>query len=609
RQAPVPGVDTLVGLLINTVPARLAWRPEQPLGEVLARFQESQAELLDHQHLGPAEIRRAVGRGELFDALVVVENLPDGGERGDPAGRIRITDSRVRDSVHYPLALTVLPGARLRLQLDHDRSRLDDRAAELFTRRLRALCAQLVADPALPVARVGRGAASGALSGAVRPLPDTTVHAAFTAQARRTPDATALRHDGHGTGFAELDVLAASLARRLAAEGAGPEAVVAVAVPRSAGEVVAWLGVLKAGAVCLPVDPAAPAERVRHMLADSGARILVATAEVRDALPAAAGVRTVLVDVDGAVVGASVHGPRALPDTDPDSAPYLMYTSGSTGRPKGVVVTHRALAGQLAWTAERFGFGPHDRVLHQYAAGFDPSLQEVFVPLLTGGTVVIARPDGHRDPAYLISLIRSERVTTLDLVPSLYTALLAEEVPPGGDGPWWSGLRRAFSGGEALTVPAGRRWRERTGVPLFNVYGPTEAVIQVTGWEAGPDPLPGGGTAATVPIGRPVWNTRLYLLDRHLRHVAAGEAGQLYIAGAQLARGYHARPALTAERFVADPFGAPGERMYRTGDLVQSTADGVLTYLGRTDHQVKIRGNRVELGEVEARLRAENTVG
>ncbi|MFD9536444.1 amino acid adenylation domain-containing protein [Streptomyces sp. NPDC060010] len=609
RQAPVPGVDTLVGLLINTVPARLAWRPEQPLGEVLARFQESQAELLDHQHLGPAEIRRAVGRGELFDALVVVENLPDRGERGDPAGRIRITDSRVRDSVHYPLALTVLPGARLRLQLDHDRSRLDDRAAELFTRRLRALCAQLVADPALPVARVGRGAASGALSGAVRPLPDTTVHAAFTAQARRTPDATALRHDGHGTGFAELDVLAASLARRLAAEGAGPEAVVAVAVPRSAGEVVAWLGVLKAGAVCLPVDPGAPAERVRHMLADSGARILVTTAEVRDALPAAAGVRTVLVDVDGAVVGASVHGPRTLPDTDPDSAAYLMYTSGSTGRPKGVVVTHRALAGQLAWTAERFGFGPHDRVLHQYAAGFDPSLQEVFVPLLTGGTVVIARPDGHRDPAYLISLIRSERVTTLDLVPSLYTALLAEEVPPGGDGPWWSGLRRAFSGGEALTVPAARRWRERTGVPLFNVYGPTEAVIQVTGWEAGPDPLPGGGTAATVPIGRPVWNTRLYLLDRHLRHVAAGEAGELYIAGAQLARGYHARPALTAERFVADPFGAPGERMYRTGDLVQSTADGVLTYLGRTDHQVKIRGNRVELGEVEARLRAENTVG
>ncbi|QEU77651.1 non-ribosomal peptide synthetase [Streptomyces subrutilus] len=610
RQAPVRGVDTLVGLLINTVPARLSWRPEQPLAEVLAGFQERQAELLDHQHLGLADIQRAAGRSELFDALVVVENLPGGGDPTDPAGLIRIAGSEVRDAVHYPLALTVLPGDRLRLQLDHDRTRLDDGAAERFTGRLRELLGQLASGPGLPVGRIGRSAADGLLAGAERPVADTTVHGAFAAQVRRTPDATALRHEGGRTGYAELDARAEALAHRLVAEGAGPEAVVAVAVPRSAAEAVALLGVLKAGAVCLPVDPALPGDRVRHMLADSGARLLVTTGPARESLPAADGVRTVLLEDDGTVLGASVRGLHALPEADPDAAAYLMYTSGSTGLPKGVVVTHRALAGQLAWTAHRFGFGPDDRVLHQYAAGFDPSLQELFVPLLTGASVVIARPDGHRDPAYLTGLIRAERVTTLDLVPSLYTALLAEdEVPEGADGPWWARLRRAFSGGEALTVPLARRWRERTGVPLFNVYGPTEAVIQVTGWEAVPEPPAGAGAAGTVPIGRPVWNTRLHVLDRYLRPVAAGEPGELYVAGAQLARGYHARRALTAERFVADPFGGPGERMYRTGDLVQFNADGVLTYLGRTDHQVKIRGNRVELGEVEARLRSESAVG
>ncbi|MET7530313.1 amino acid adenylation domain-containing protein [Streptomyces goshikiensis] len=610
RQAPVPGIATLVGLLINTVPARLAWRPEQSLAQVLARFQEGQAELMEHQHLGLADIRRAAGGGELFDALVVVENLPDGGERSDPAGLIRITGSRVRDAVHYPLALTVLPGERLRLQLDHDRSRLDDRAARRFTDRLRALLGQLAADPAVPVARIGRGPAQDLLAGARRPLPGATVYGAFAAQARRTPDAVALRHGGGDTRYAELARRAEALAHRLAAEGAGPESVVAVMVPRSAAEVVALLGVLGAGAVCLPVDPGLPPERIRYVLADSGARLLVTTADAGAAPPAAEGPRTVLLAADGTAAGASAAAPRALPAADPDGAAYLMYTSGSTGRPKGVVVSHRALASQLAWTAAEFGFGPQDRVLHQYAAGFDPSLQEVLVPLLTGGTVVIAEPDGHRDPAYLTALIRAERVTTVDLVPSLYTALLAEEDTASGEAaPWWSTLRRAFSGGEALPVPLARCWRERTGVPLFNVYGPTEAVIQVTGWAAGPDPLPGSGAAGTVPIGRPVWNTRLYVLDRYLRPVAAGEPGELYVAGAQLARGYHARHALTAERFVADPFGGPGERMYRTGDLVQFSADGVLTYLGRTDHQVKIRGNRVELGEVEARLRSEPAVG
>ncbi|GAB2728292.1 amino acid adenylation domain-containing protein [Streptomyces bullii] len=603
RQAAVEGVETLVGLLINTLPARLRWRPEQSLVDVLARFQDEQAELLDHQHVGLADIQRAVGHGELFEALVVVENLPDAGEPCDPAGQIRVTGSTVRDAVHYPLALTVLPGERLRLRLDHDSARLDAAAARRFADRLRAVLGEFTADPLRPVARLGtlpaheERAARDLLTGADRTPADDTVHGAFARQARRMPDATALVHEAGRTTYAELDARAEALAHRLLARGVTPESVVAVAVPRSAETPVALLGVLKAGAAYLPVDVDYPADRVRYMLADSGARTVVVTEESLARLPVLDGVAPVVL---GPEETAAPDAPVAVP-VHPDSAAYVMYTSGSTGRPKGVVVTHRAVVGQLTWTAEQFGYGPDERVLHQYSTSFDPSVLELFTPLLTGGTVVVARPDGHRDPAYLIDLIRRERVTGIDLVPSLYGALLAED----DAGEWWATLRRAFSGGEALPVPLARRWQECTGVPLVNVYGPTEAVIQVTSWEAGAAPRETG----TVPIGRPVWNTRLYVLDRHLRPVAAGEPGELYIAGAQLARGYHGRTALTAERFVADPFGHPGERMYRTGDMVQFSGDGVLTYLGRTDHQVKIRGNRVELGEIEARLREQPAVG
>ncbi|MEV7615019.1 amino acid adenylation domain-containing protein [Streptomyces sp. NPDC089799] len=627
RQAPVAGIETLVGLLINTVPARLAWTPEQPLASVLARFQEQQADLLEHQHLGLAEIQRAAGRTDLFDALVVVENLPGTGELTDPAGTLRITDSRISDGVHYPLALTVLPGQRLTLRLEHDRSRLDDRAARGFADRLRAVLDRLTADPELPVGRLplapaGRlPALPAGLTGepgaaaASRPA----VHELIAAQAARTPGATAVVTEDGTTDHAALDARAEALARRLTALGAGPETVVAVAVPRSAESLVALLGVWKAGAAWLPVDVDHPADRVRHMLTDSGARLVVVTDDSRLRLPTGTGAEPVPIGPGHEERLPADAAP--LPAVRPDSAAYVMYTSGSTGVPKGVVVPHGALAAQLTWTARHFGFGPDDRVLHQYSTGFDPALQEMFVPLLTGGTVVVARPDGHRDPAYLTGLIRAERVTTVDLVPSVYGALLAEEAGeaaapatdgtgtdgPATDGPWWRTLRRAFSGGEALPARLARRWHEATGVPLHNVYGPTEAVIQVTSHRA--DPAGAGGTGGTVPIGRAVGGTRLYVLDRYLRHVAAGEPGELYIAGGQLARAYHGRAALTAERFTADPFGGPGERMYRTGDMVQFSGDGALTYLGRTDHQVKIRGNRVELGEIEARLRDEPAVG
>ncbi|OJF15837.1 non-ribosomal peptide synthetase [Couchioplanes caeruleus] len=601
RHADVDGVQSLVGLLINTLPVRLRWRAEEPLADVLARFQDEQSALMEHQHLGLADIQRLVGWGELFDTLVVVENLPSAGDLRDETG-VELAGVEVRDATHYPVALTVLPGERMELRLDHDPDRIDAAAADRLAAALVRLLETVIDDPDRPVGRLDlasdadRDAMASELAGAHHEVPAITLAAAVTARARRNPDATAVISADERLSYADLDAAADAVARRLRERGAAPERIVAVAVPRSARLPVALLGVMKTGAAYLPLDLDHPAERIAFMLADSGARTVVTTPEASALLPRLDGVEPLILDGAEPAGGVTTAAFDADP-AGPEHPAYLLYTSGSTGRPKGVLVPHRAVVSQLTWACEQFGYRADDRVLHQYSATFDPSVLEIFAPLLAGAAVVIAKPDGHRDPAYLAELIRRERVTTVDLVPSMYAALLQATEGSGADG-WAAGLRRAFSGGEALGGGLARRWRDRTGVPMINVYGPTEATVQVTSWEYD------GAVDAGVPIGLPAWNTRLYVLDPYLRPVPAGASGELYIAGSQLARGYHGRSGLTAERFVADPFGAPGERMYRTGDLVRWRTDGAVEYLGRSDHQVKIRGNRVELGEIENRLAA-----
>ncbi|MFF7192089.1 amino acid adenylation domain-containing protein, partial [Streptomyces sp. NPDC008222] len=270
---------------------------------------------------------------------------------------------------------------------------------------------------------------------------------------------------------------------------------------------------------------------------------------------------------------------------------YVIYTSGSTGRPKGVVVEHRGIVNRLLWMQDRFGLVADDRVLQKTPSGFDVSVWEFFWPLITGAGLVVARPGGHRDPAYVARLIVRERVTTVHFVPSMLQVFLQEP-----EAARCGGLRRVVCSGEALPPEVVGRFRQVLDVPLFNLYGPTEASVDVSWWECR---TPAG---TTVPVGRPVWNTRLYVLDAGLSPVPVGVPGELYISGVQLARGYHDRPGLTAERFVADPFGTPGSRMYRTGDLVRWNTAGEIEYLGRVDDQVKVRGFRIELGEIESVL-------
>ncbi|SEP51282.1 non-ribosomal peptide synthetase, partial [Amycolatopsis saalfeldensis] len=609
RDARVPGIEEAVGLYINTLPVRVRWSGGDTVAGLLRRLQDEQAALLDHQHLGLAELQRLAGAGtdlsstdELFDTLVVLENYP---RESEGAAGLRVTGVEVADAVHYPVALIATPGDTLEFSLKFDAARTPGDTLEFSLKfdaaRVDARTAEQLAERFVRVLDAFAAAPDGLLSGVdlvssaelerlgelnatAVAVPERTLIAAFADQVAKTPDATAVVFEGESLSYVELEARAGSLARRLRAQGARPGQIVAVAVPRSVELMVALLGVLKSGAAYLPLDLDYPAERLEYMLTASGAGLVVTGPDTR--LPDG----LVRVPVDGPDV-AEVPGVAARPD----DAAYLIYTSGSTGRPKGVLVSHRSIVNRLAWMQHEYRLDAGDRVLQKTPSSFDVSVWEFFWALTEGATVVFARPDGHRDPAYLAQVIRDERITTLHFVPSMLGAFLSvDEVAENRS--WAESLRRVFASGEGLPGDVAARWRSLTGVPLHNLYGPTEAAVDVSFFTFR------GGPERTVPIGRPVWNTRLHVLDTCLRPVPDGVAGELYLAGVQLARGYHGQPGLTAERFVADPFDEPGSRLYRTGDLVRRRADGEVEYLGRTDRQVKIRGNRIEPGEIEAVL-------
>jgi amino acid adenylation domain-containing protein len=409
-------------------------------------------------------------------------------------------------------------------------------------------------------------------------------------QAARTPEATALVFEGESLTYRELHRRADGLVNLLVGRGVGPGVLTGVCADRSLELVIALLGVLKAGGAYVPLDPDYPADRLAYMVADSAAPVVLTQTHYRSLFDA----ETIcLDDIDLPACPATAPEPK----TSTKDLAYAIYTSGSTGRPKGVLVPHEGIINRLAWTQAEYGLTTEDRVLQKTPSSFDVSVWEFFWPLLTGATLVVARPGGHRDPAYLAELIRTERITTVHFVPSMLQAFLLDPAAAG-----CTGLRRVLCSGEALPAELQARFfATLPGVELHNLYGPTEASVDVTYWACEP-----GQTA--VPIGRPVWNTHTFVLDAELKPVAPGVAGELYLAGIQLARGYHGRPGLTSERFVASPH-LPGERMYRTGDLARWSDDGALHYLGRTDHQVKIRGLRVELGEIEAVLDRQPGVG
>lgn len=390
----------------------------------------------------------------------------------------------------------------------------------------------------------------------------------------------AVRFDGESLSYAELDRRSAALARQLIAAGAGRDRRVAVALPRSTELLIGLVAILRSGAAYMPVDLSHPAERIERMLA-RGTPILA-------------------LAPDGMLIGdLPVLAPSAwetetsagaLPTVAPGDAAYVIFTSGSTGEPKGVLVEHRAIVNRLEWMKTHYGFSADDIILQKTPMTFDVSVWEFFLSFFAGGTLVMAPPEAQRDPEWLARLIRENSVTTAHFVPSMLSAFVSEPKARG------LSLRRVFASGEELTADLRDRFHREISAELHNLYGPTEAAVDVSYWTASPD-----DGSNPVPIGLPVWNTRLYVLDGRLRPVPPGVAGRLYIAGVQLAREYVGRPDLTAERFVADPF-HKGERMYDTGDLARLRPDGAIDYLGRLDNQIKLRGLRIELGEIEAAI-------
>ncbi|WP_414447724.1 amino acid adenylation domain-containing protein [Burkholderia sp. 22PA0099] len=634
RPDSLPGADRMLGLFINTIPVIGTPAPSMRVGEWLAAVQRDGVAAREHEHLPLADIQRRAGieGGQpMFDTLLVFENYPVDAILDDasPHG-LRFSGLRNEDRTSYPLTLSVTQGRAAHAaapgevgvsgdKAQGDAGQLDIEfayAGDLFTQaQIERLAAQFGAlldafaadaatplgalDP-LPHAERAQLAAWG--QGADAPaLPP--VHRRIAAQAARRPHATALVHDGETLDYGKLEARANRIAHALRAAGVGPDVRVGIAIERSLGMIVAILGVLKAGGAYVPLDPSYPAERLAMMIEDSGIALALtehAGADDRGRLPVPA--------LDIAALAAETSGhPAVAPacEVRGEHLAYLIYTSGSTGRPKGVGITHDALARHTEVSIDMFGIGETDRVLQFSTFNFDGFVEQVFPALASGAALIVRGPELWSTGRFVDEVAR-ERITVADLTTAYWNALAQDFAARPEARQALATLRCVHAGGEAMPADGVRAWRAAglSGVTLANTYGPSEATVTATRFDCGALLRDAGrDVPAQIPLGGPLPGRTLAVLDAHGNLAPLGAAGELCIGGPLLARGYHDRPGLTAERFVADPFAAtPGARLYRTGDIVRWHDDGSLAYLGRADHQVKIRGFRIELGEIESVL-------
>ncbi|WP_234381496.1 amino acid adenylation domain-containing protein [Streptomyces sp. NRRL S-1521] len=599
RPAELPGVESMVGLFINTLPVRVPLDGRKPVLETLTELQERQSALIPHQHVGLAEVQKLAGAAAVFDTLVLYENypLPPAGPAPGPGAVTLSPAGASRDASHYPLTLVAVPGGdRLRLKLDHRPDLFDRAAADSIVRRFVRVLEQIAADPSVRVGdievtdRAERSTVVDRWNATGRPVAAGSAVEAFQEWALRSPDAVAVRCGADEVTYGELESRANRLARHLVGLGVGREERVGLCLPRGVDMVVAELAVWKAGGAFVPLDPEYPADRLAFMVADSGARVVLCAGE-----PPVEADRVVRLDAADTrrAVAAKAAGPLGLP-VPPDQLAYVIYTSGSTGRPKGVALAHHGVANLAEAMRPALGLGTGVTMLQYASFSFDGSVLDVAVTLAAGATLAIASAEERTDPGALAAMIRACGVGSASVVPSVLRVLDPDDVP---------GVRNWVLGGELLTADLASRWTPRARV--WNTYGPTEATVMAT---SGPVAKDIGPRDEPPPVGRPLANMRTYVLDGFLRPAPPGVTGELYVAGPGVARGYTGRPGLTAERFVACPFGAGG-RMYRTGDLARWMADGQLAFAGRADDQVKLRGHRVEPGEIEAVIGRHPSVG
>jgi amino acid adenylation domain-containing protein len=601
RRAELEG---MIGLFVNTLVLRADLSRDPTFVELLARVRETTLDAFAHQDLPFERLveelqpARNTAHNPLFQVMFLLQSA-EGGAAGaapeQPGLRV------ATDTAKFDLTMNVVEVQQTAaIGIEYNRDLFEPETIARIAERFEILLGAIAADPRRRVSELAvmsaderRQLVTGWNATEVPRDGAPSVPLAFVAQARRTPAATALIFEGAQVRYDELAARVEAFARQLRGLGVGPGERVALCVERSPELIVALLAILLAGGAYVPLDPEYPPERLAFMLADAAPTVLIVQDALAGRLPATGVVTTSVPprapEADAADAADASHDPPL-----PVQPAYVIYTSGSTGRPKGAVNTHRGLTNRMHWIQEAYPLGADDRVLHKTPTSFDVSIGELYWPLMTGATLVIARPGGHRDPDYLIDLIERERVTVAHFVPSMLRAMI--EHP---DAERCGHLRRILSSGEAL--PADLEARVLARLPateLLNLYGPTETAVEVTAWACR---RPSSGRPP--PIGRPIANTRAYVLDRHLEPAPIGIAGDLYIGGANVGLGYHERPGLTARAFLPDPFGPPGSRLYATGDRARIRSDGNLEFLGRLDHQVKIRGFRIELGEIEAALR------
>lgn len=604
RPADLPGVEEIVGLFINTLPCRLAVRPGERVVDFLAGVQRSVAEMQARSFLSLAELQRlcAVPSGEApFDALLVVQSLPPG---GSPPADLSVSSEPVAARTDYPLTIIVEAAGRTALRFVHDRRRLGRGRTAALAAGLRAALEALPdaaggsvgAWPSLPKAAFDTVIARNG-SGPPAPASPPTLLDLVSARAAEHPERVALVLEGAMRSYGELETNSNRLAQWLRGRGGGPETVVALYLDRSFELIEAMLAVMKAGGAFLPLGLEVPRARLAQMIEEAAPRLILTQTEIADSLP------------EGSAEPVALDSPSPswadAPDRRPDSgvgpgnAVYVFYTSGSTGRPKGVVNTLAGVTNRVLWGQRAYPLGADDRVMQKTPYNFDVSFWEWIWPLTVGARLVIARPDGHRDPDYLADLAGREGVTLMHFVPSMLQVFL--ENPERARR--CTALTRIVCSGEGIGADLRDRCRTLTGIDILNLYGPTEAAIEVSHWLCRREE-----TGAAVPMGWPIDGVDLRVVDPHGHPCAPGVPGELLIGGVATARGYIGRPGLTAELFRPDPTPSqpgvqPGARVYHTGDLAAWRPDGALDYLGRVDWQVKIRGQRVELAEIESVLR------
>ncbi|WP_175747769.1 non-ribosomal peptide synthetase/type I polyketide synthase [Burkholderia ambifaria] len=607
----VAGSDRLAGYCTHLLPLRSTLPEQATVASFLAGTRQSLLDALEHQDFPFAELVREIGAQRDLNAaplVSVVFNLePVSALPELPGLTVGLVTPLIRHTA-FDLNVNVLDaGQALLIDCDYNSDLFDERTVQRFLAFYRTLLTRVADDASAAVARLPLTSEAERErvtvewnrtemdfgDAAAQPL-----HRLFERQVERTPDAVAAVYDDLALTYAELNLRANRLAHRLIELGVAPDALVGVAMERSLDMVVALLAILKAGGAYVPVDPEYPAERVRFMIDHAQLRWLLTQQHLLDALPDT-DARVIVVDRDTLDLDAAPASNPA-PALSGENLAYMIYTSGSTGRPKGALNTHRAITNRILWMQHAYTLGADDAVLQKTPFSFDVSVWEFFWPLVTGARLVFARPGGQRETDYLVELIERERVTTVHFVPSMLRAFLDH---PDLDAHCTS-LRRVVCSGEALPYDLQQRCLARLDVRLFNLYGPTEAAVDVTAWECRRD-----DPHRIVPIGRPIANTRVYIVDAQLQPVPIGVAGELLIGGTPVGRGYHGEPELSAEKFIADPFSAdPHARLYRTGDLARYRPDGNIEFLGRIDHQIKLRGLRIEPGEVEAALREHPSV-